>query len=79
MPVIKLHTEFLWNDRVQMVSGVRTEDEDDRPIGKIVKLICSEDEIKYLVVRGFEEKECYATELELIERPKKKEEDDKKA
>ena len=81
MPVVKLHTEFLWDDRVRIISGVNTSDEgepDDRPIGIIIELLCSSEEIKYKVVSGFEEKDCYATELELISRPEKKNKDDKK-
>ena len=66
MPKIKIESDFTWNDRVKIIS------DGENTTGIIVKLICSENEITYLVASGVNEKECYTTELELVERPQKK-------
>ncbi len=69
MVKIKLEADFTWNDRVKIIT-----DREDAVEGRVTELKCSEDEIQYLVASGFEEKYCYAIELELVERPTKKNE-----
>ncbi len=71
MPKIKIEADFTWNDKVKIVS------DHEEPInGVVVRLLCSENEITYLVASGINDKECYATELVLIERPLKNEKKD---
>ncbi len=69
MPTIKLISDFTWKDKVKIVTN-----KEDAIEGVVTELKCSEDEIQYLVASGFEEKYCYAIELELVERPVKKNE-----
>ena len=69
MVKIKLEADFTWNDKVKIITN-----KEDVVEGIVTELKCSEDEIQYLVASGFEEKYCYASELELIERPIKKNE-----
>jgi hypothetical protein len=69
---IRLETDFTWNDRVKIIS-----DPEEPVNGVVVKLLCSENEITYLIASGVNEKECYATELVLIERINKNEKQDK--
>lgn len=68
MPKIKIESDFTWNDKVKIVS------DGEDTTGIVVKLICSENEITYLVASGINDRECYGVELELIERPPKKNE-----
>ncbi len=69
MPKIKIEADFTWNDRVKIITN-----REDITEGVVTELKCSESEIQYLVASGTDEKYCYASELELVERPIKKNE-----
>lgn len=59
---IKIELDFDIKDKVLFIG------EEELPIpGVVTKIILTEKEAVYMVARGFEEKECYAFELELAE------------
>ena len=67
MPKIRIEADFTWRDRVMIITNP-----EDKIIGVITELKCSENEVQYLVASGTDEKYCFAQELELLE-PLKKE------
>lgn len=57
---IKIEVDFDISDRVFLVA-----DEDDQIPCMVTQIILSPAEAMYMVVRGLEEKLCYASELKL--------------
>lgn len=55
---IKIEIDFNIGDRVFLVA-----DEEDQVPGMVTQIILSPTEATYMVVRGMEEKICYASEL----------------
>lgn len=67
MPKIKLDVPFTWWDKVKIIT-----DPDEPVNGIITKIFLTDKEVVYNVASGVNDKECYAEELELIERPNEK-------
>lgn len=64
---IKIEAQFKWGEQVRIISNP-----EEPTLGVVTELKCSDDEIQYLVASGFDEKYCFANELELVSKREKR-------